>query len=118
MFSVIGRFLEHSRIFWFSGGSTNPVDGKFFIGSADWMYRNLHNRVEATAPVENRDLRIRLWEILQTELDDYRQSWQMDSGGTYTLRDSSHLDDDDPRMEGTHSRLMRLTLERRRNQPE
>ena len=118
VFSVIGRFLEHSRIFWFSDGSTNPVDGKFFIGSADWMYRNLHNRVEATAPVENRDLRIRLWEILQTELDDHRQSWQMDSGGTYTLRDSSHLDDDDPRMEGTHSRLMRLTLERRRNQPE
>ena len=39
--SVIGRFLEHSRIFYFAAGHEDPLDGEFFIGSADWMYRNL-----------------------------------------------------------------------------
>ena len=112
IFSIIGRFLEHSRIFWFSGGQEDPLDGDFFIGSADWMYRNLHNRVEAAVPVENRSLRARLWEILQICMDDHRQAWQMRSDGTYALRDSSHLDPDDPRMDGTHARLMRLTRER------
>ncbi|MAC74622.1 MAG: polyphosphate kinase 1 [Phycisphaerae bacterium] len=110
--SIIGRFLEHSRIFWFSGGREDPLDGDFIIGSADWMYRNLHNRVEAATPVENRGLRARLWEILMINLEDHRQSWQMRSDGTYALRDASNLAEDDPRMEGTHARLMRLTRER------
>ena len=48
--SVIGRFLEHSRIFYFRNGAADPVDGEFYIGSADWMYRNLHARVEADRP--------------------------------------------------------------------
>ena len=110
--SIIGRFLEHSRIFWFSGGREDPLDGDFIIGSADWMYRNLHNRVEAATPVENRALRSRLWEILMINLEDHRQSWQMRSDGTYALRDISRLAEDDSRMEGTHARLMRLTRER------
>ncbi|MEE2896514.1 MAG: polyphosphate kinase 1 [Planctomycetota bacterium] len=110
--SIIGRFLEHSRIFWFSGGREDPLDGDFFIGSADWMYRNLHNRVEATSPVENRALRERLWEVLQIELEDHRQAWDMRPDGTYALRDGSRLDPDDPRLEGTHAQLMRLTRER------
>ena len=110
--SIIGRFLEHSRIFWFSGGREDHLDGDFIIGSADWMYRNLHNRVEAATPVENRGLRARLWEILMINLDDHRQSWRMRSDGTYALRDASEFAEDDPRMEGTHARLMRLTRER------
>ncbi len=110
--SIIGRFLEHSRIFWFSGGREDPLDGDFFIGSADWMYRNLHNRVEATTPVETRGLRERLWEILQIELNDHRQAWDMRPDGTYALRDASGLDAEDPRLEGTHATLMRLTRER------
>ena len=76
------------------------------------MYRNLHNRVEAATPVENRSLRARLGEILMINLDDHRQSWQMRSDGTYALRDVSEMAEDDPRMEGTHARLMRLTRER------
>ncbi len=44
--SIIGRFLEHSRIFHFAAGQENPLDGDFYIGSADWMYRNLSKRVE------------------------------------------------------------------------
>ena len=49
--SIIGRFLEHSRIFHFANGQENPVAGEFFIGSADWMYRNLSKRIEVIAPI-------------------------------------------------------------------
>ena len=51
---VIGRFLEHGRIFWFRNGQEDPLDGEFYIGSADWMYRNLNTRVEAVCPIEDR----------------------------------------------------------------
>ena len=51
MRSIIGRFLEHSRIFHFADGREDPLDGEFYIGSADWMFRNLSHRVEVVAPV-------------------------------------------------------------------
>ena len=63
--SIIGRFLEHSRIFLFRNGEEDPLAGEFYIGSADWMYRNLSQRVEAATPIDDRPLRERLWEILQ-----------------------------------------------------
>ena len=63
--SIIGRFLEHSRIFYFSNGEEDPLAGEFYIGSADWMMRNLSQRVEAATPINGRPLRERLWEILQ-----------------------------------------------------
>src|SRR5262245_31237115 len=50
--SVIGRFLEHSRIYYFQNGTADPAAGDYFIGSADWMERNLSRRVEAITPVE------------------------------------------------------------------
>jgi len=81
--SVIGRFLEHSRILYFANGSEDVLDGTFYIGSADWMYRNLSRRVEAATPIEDRALRERLWEILQVALDDERQAWVMSAAGTY-----------------------------------
>jgi len=84
--STIGRFLEHSRIFYFRNGAMDPVDGEFYIGSADWMYRNLHARVEAIVPVLDRALRERLWEILQLYLKDQRQTWDMNSDGNYKQR--------------------------------
>ncbi|MFM7134519.1 MAG: polyphosphate kinase 1, partial [Planctomycetota bacterium] len=68
--STIGRFLEHSRIFWFGNGRSDPLDGDFYIGSADWMYRNLNTRVECAAPIEERRHRARLWEILNLHLTD------------------------------------------------
>src|SRR5262249_25472197 len=74
---------EHSRIFHFSNGSENPLAGEFYIGSADWMFRNLSQRVEAAVPVQDATLRERLWEILQTCLQDERQAWDMQPGGTY-----------------------------------
>ncbi len=82
--SVIGRFLEHSRIFYFANGSDDPLQGHFFIGSADWMYRNLSRRVEAATPIEDPGLRERLWEILQVGMSDQRQAWVMDAQGGYT----------------------------------
>jgi polyphosphate kinase len=81
--SIIGRFLEHSRIFYFADGQSDPRDGKFFIGSGDWMYRNLSRRVEVATPVEDRALCARLWEILDVSLQDNRQTWVMQRDGTY-----------------------------------
>jgi polyphosphate kinase len=84
--SVIGRLLEHSRIFFFRNAAEDPLDGEFYIGSADWMYRNLLARVEAVTPIEDRPLREKCWETLQVMLADQRQAWQMQSDGTYVQR--------------------------------
>jgi polyphosphate kinase len=81
--SVIGRFLEHSRIFYFANGAGDPLDGEFFIGSADWMFRNLSHRVEVVTPILERRLRARLWQILDVLLRDERQAWVMDAKGEY-----------------------------------
>ena len=81
--SIIGRFLEHARIFHFANGSSDPLAGDFFIGSADWMYRNLSRRVEAATPVVQPALRERLWEVLQIGLADRRQAWDMQADGSY-----------------------------------
>jgi polyphosphate kinase len=81
--SIIGRFLEHSRLFYFANGSGNPLDGEYYIGSADWMYRNLSRRVEAASPVRDKMLRERLWEILDVNLRDRRQAWEMQRDASY-----------------------------------
>ncbi len=101
--SVIGRFLEHSRIFYFRNGKEDPLDGDFFIGSADWMYRNLHARVECIVPILDRPLREKCWEILQIMLKDQRQAWDMQPDGTYIQRRGT-----EPAI-GTHQQLMLLT---------
>jgi len=82
--SIIGRFLEHSRIYYFRNAAVDPIDGEFYIGSADWMYRNLLARVEAVVPIKGRGQRERLWTILQTMMKDNRQAWMMDSDGKYS----------------------------------
>ena len=81
--SIIGRFLEHSRIFYFANGQPDPLDGEYFIGSADWMFRNLSRRIEAVTPVTDRTARERLWEVLDVCLADRRQAWQMQPDGSY-----------------------------------
>ena len=80
--SIIGRFLEHSRIFYFLNGGA-PL---YFIGSGDWMGRNLSGRVEAATPVEDPRLQEYLWLILQSSLQDYRQAWEMLPDGRYRQR--------------------------------
>jgi polyphosphate kinase len=111
--SVVGRFLEHGRVFYFANGQQDPVDGDYYLGSADWMDRNLSRRVEAVAPVENRHLRERLWEVLQVQLADERNAWQMQADGTYVqLRPASRA----PKVarEGTHVTLMKRARARAR----
>ena len=81
--SIIGRFLEHSRIFWFANGESDPIEGTFYIGSADWMNRNLSGRVEAVAPILLKSHRSKIWEILEVSLKDQRNAWLMHSDGSY-----------------------------------
>jgi polyphosphate kinase len=108
--SIVGRFLEHSRIYHFAAGSDDPLDGEFLIGSADLMRRNLSERVEAAVPIVERRLRARLWEILEVCLADRRNAWEMQSDGSYIqlLPDT----DDGPGSAGTHATMMRLALAR------
>jgi polyphosphate kinase len=80
--SVIGRFLEHSRIFYFH----NLGDEKLFIGSADWMPRNLNRRIEAITPILDADLVKDLQEILGIMLSDNRQAWELQADGSYLQR--------------------------------
>jgi polyphosphate kinase len=80
--SIVGRFLEHARIYYFR----NAGNEEYFIGSADCMKRNLENRVEVVAPVEAPDLQAELRSILDTQLSDYRSAWEMDQNGEYTQR--------------------------------
>ena len=77
--SIIGHFLEHSRIFWFY----NNNDSEVFIGSADWMRRNLDRRIEAVTPVEDQNLKSELYHLLQTYINDNYYSWVMNKNGNY-----------------------------------
>lgn len=106
--SVIGRFLEHSRIFFFQNGQDSPLDGEFYLGSADWMYRNLLARVETVVPIEEPALRERLWEIFEIMLNDRRQAWEMQPDGSYVQFKPKHPGEEI----GTHRKLMELTKAR------
>jgi polyphosphate kinase len=80
--SIVGRFLEHSRLFYFANGG----DDQFYFGSADWMPRNFDRRVEAVAPVDDPALSPRLHALLATCLADNRQAWDLAADGTYQQR--------------------------------
>jgi polyphosphate kinase len=96
--SIIGRFLEHSRIFYFHNGGEEEL----YIGSADWMSRNLSRRVEAVTPIEDREIAQELQEILGIMLADNRQAWELQPDGTYIQRQPA-----DARQEqNTHKILM------------
>lgn len=77
--SLVGRFLEHSRVFWFLNGGRE----EFYIGSADWMPRNLNDRVELMIPVKDKDLCQRLKEMINLELADNQKTHIMQSDGTW-----------------------------------
>jgi len=77
--SIVGRFLEHARIFYFE----NAGDPEWYVGSADWMTRNLDYRVEAVTPVEAGPLRRQLRFVLEASLADNRRRWVMRSDGSY-----------------------------------
>ena len=79
--SIVGRYLEHSRIFKFGGTRRRPA--RFFIGSADMWQRNLDRRIEVLTPVEQPDLMSRLDEVLAVNLADDTQAWELGAGGTW-----------------------------------
>ncbi len=102
--SIIGRFLEHSRIFWFRNNDQEEI----YLASADWMSRNLSHRVEVATPIENPVLRQRVREILDIMLADNRQAWDLAADGTWTQR---HPAPGEPER-GSHARLMELAIQR------
>ena len=81
--SVLGRFLEHSRICAFGNGRDAPV--RYYVGSADMMPRNLDRRVEVLAPVEDPDLAARLQEILDVNLSPECRAWRLTADGNWVL---------------------------------
>ncbi|GAA2397777.1 RNA degradosome polyphosphate kinase [Actinomadura vinacea] len=80
--SILGRFLEHSRVFAFENGG----DPEVWIGSADLMHRNLDRRVEALVRVADRGHRLELVDLLALAMDDGTDSWWLDGDGTWTRR--------------------------------
>ena len=80
--SIIGRFLEHSRIFWFANDNNPEV----YIGSADLMPRNLDRRVEAVTPIEEPEQKEHLERLLNLYLNDNREAWDMQSDGSFLQR--------------------------------
>ncbi len=103
--SIVGRLLEHSRMFYFRNGSDSDLGGEFFIGSADWMYRNLFARVEVAAPIRDLSQRKKCWEILQVLLADRRLAWELSSDGSYRRLEELNGHDGQP---GAHEVLMNL----------
>ncbi len=104
--SIVGRFLEHDRIFWWC----NDRDPEVWIGSADWRRRNLDDRVEVLLPVRDKKIQKRLRKTLRFALLDNRRAWDLQSTGDYELAQpgegESTID--------YHSRMMRTIRKQRR----
>ena len=105
--SIVGRYLEHSRIFAFGDGDRGAV--RYLIGSADMMQRNLDRRIEVVVPVEAPDLQDRLREILEVDLADDVLAWELNGDGCWSKVAT---------IEGvaSQSRLQELALERQRQE--
>jgi polyphosphate kinase len=84
--SVVGRFLEHSRVYHFGNGALDPKDGEWYISSADWMYRNLSNRVEVACPIRDGLARERIARMFAVHFEDGKNAWDLTSEGEYIRR--------------------------------
>ncbi len=100
--SLVGRFLEHSRIFRFGSAARGP---QYYLGSADLMARNLGGRVELLVPVDDALLRARLEEILQVNLDPRASHWSMQGDGSWRQGPESDAF-------STHARMQELAVSR------
>jgi len=114
--SIVGRFLEHGRVYYFRNGG----EEEYFIGSADPMQRNLESRVEVLVPVKEPALRKDLRMLLDTQLADRRAAWEMRPDGSYVQRDAG-----DPPQKSSHQLLVEWAEKRlkeatrlRRRKPE
>ena len=106
--SIIGDFLEHARIFHFAAGRKEPLRGEWYIGSADWMKRNLAQRVEVVTPITDKQVRKRLQRIIEVNLADRRNAWSMNPvGGWHRLNPPADADEDGPELRGTFATLRR-----------
>ena len=102
--SIVGRFLEHARIFYFA----NDGDPEYYIGSGDWMTRNLDARVEAAVPILDPKVREEVRAILDLQLADNVKAWDMQPDGTYVQRRPAR--GEEPR--SSQDLLMQRSLER------
>jgi polyphosphate kinase len=102
--SIVGRFLEHSRVYYFRNGGAEQI----YLGSADLMRRNLSHRVEILFPVASPKLIRRLKDILELQLADERKSHRLQSDGTY-IRSSNSGQPDAPDSQLIDSQLRLLT---------
>jgi polyphosphate kinase len=104
VFSIVGRFLEHARIYYFKNGGAE----EYFISSADAMKRNLEARVEILCPVESPELTGELRQIFDTFTIDQRSAWEMQPDGSYIQR----MPGDTGSGEGSHQLLIALAENR------
>ncbi len=110
--SVLGRFLEHSRIFHFGAGKVDPVDGEWYISAADWRTRNLMLRVEAACPINDLEARAKLVRLFDVHRRDQRNAWDILPDGTGQLRyPDGSAEPDSPEAMGTFATLMLDALE-------
>ncbi|MCO8125623.1 polyphosphate kinase 1 [Acidimicrobiia bacterium EGI L10123] len=105
--SIVGRYLEHSRIYFFANGNGRGSPA-WFIGSPDLMGRNINRRVEALVPVETQSNQLRLQEILDVVLADDRLAWELDGDGRWNRVPDTGAGID------SHVRLQELALRRTR----
>jgi polyphosphate kinase len=77
--SIVGRFLEHTRVFYFENGG----DSRLYLSSADWMGRNFFDRIETCFPVENEPIKKRIMRECRRYLGDNCQAWVLQSDGSY-----------------------------------
>ncbi len=105
--SILGRFLEHDRIFYFHNNGS-PLA---YIGSADWRGRNLNERVELITPIEETTLQQQTIQTLHIALNDNRLAWELDAEGNYTLRQPGPGEEE----YNFHKTLMKQALQRSRN---
>lgn len=106
--SVVGRFLEHSRIFYFG----NAGSGEYYFGSADWMPRNMDRRVETIAPVEDVALQQKLHSLMELYIEDNRLAWDLLPDGTYSQRTPDGVE------RSAHQRLLQDSWGLPRSSPE
>jgi polyphosphate kinase len=104
--SIVGRFLEHSRIYYFHHGGKE----QYLIGSADAMKRNLEARVEVVVPVEDRKLRAEIRTIFDVHLNDNRSAWDMQPDGSYVQR----MPISGQESRGSHETLIELAAKRQK----
>jgi polyphosphate kinase len=112
--SIVGRFLEHARIYYFRNGGAE----EYYIGSADGMRRNLESRVEALVPVEAPHLRRELRSVMKLQLADRCSAWDMQSDGSYVQRQGAERGSHDLLIDRAERRHREATrLKRRRPRP-